>query len=205
MYIYCDQKSIFWIIFINWENYPSVNWLQFKRRSFPKIVAGPNTYIYAIYAYIAIYGPNMKPDNVRVAGFVLYAHWKQNQDGRPSQLRENAPRCQGKTSIQFTLIVVNIFLFAAFLLAIGFFFINFFYLYLYKCAFFIYWRPSQEIRNLTNMCSAPLRGISDTIIAMNDTEQPGKYATMKRGKGSIFIKIYFISPIRIYNYYSLYF
>jgi len=42
---------------------------------------------------------------------------------------------------------------------------------------------AKEIRNLTNMCSAPLRGISDTIIAMNDTEQPGKYATMKRGKG----------------------
>ena len=83
--------------------------------------------------------------------------------------------------------------------------IFFIYICIYKCAFFIYWRPSQEIRNLTNMCSAPLRGISDTIIAMNDTEQPGKYATMKRGKGSIFIKIYFISPIRIYNYYSLYF
>ena len=33
------------------------------------------------------------------------------------------------------------------------------------------------------MCSAPLRGVSDTIIAMNDNEQPGKYATMKRGKG----------------------
>ena len=42
---------------------------------------------------------------------------------------------------------------------------------------------AKEIRNLTAMCSAPLRGISDTIIAMNDTEEPGKYATMKRGKG----------------------
>ena len=29
---------------------------------------------------------------------------------------------------------------------------------------------AKEIRNLTAMCSAPLRGISDTIIAMNDTE-----------------------------------
>ncbi len=38
-------------------------------------------------------------------------------------------------------------------------------------------------RSLTSMCSAPLRGVSDTIIAMNDNEQPGKYATMKRGKG----------------------
>ena len=31
------------------------------------------------------------------------------------------------------------------------------------------------------MCSAPLRGMSDTIIAMN--EQPVKYATMKRMRG----------------------
>jgi len=43
---------------------------------------------------------------------------------------------------------------------------------------------AKEIRTLSNMCSAPLRGISDTIIAMNDSaSQPGKYATMKRGKG----------------------
>jgi len=40
---------------------------------------------------------------------------------------------------------------------------------------------AKEIRNLSNMCSAPLRGIPDTIIAMN--EQPVKYATMKRAKG----------------------
>jgi hypothetical protein len=42
---------------------------------------------------------------------------------------------------------------------------------------------SVVFRSLTSMCSAPLRGVSDTIIAMNDNEQPGKYATMKRGKG----------------------
>jgi len=42
---------------------------------------------------------------------------------------------------------------------------------------------AKEIRALTAMCSAPLRNVSDTIIAMNENEQPGKYATMKRKGG----------------------
>ena len=42
---------------------------------------------------------------------------------------------------------------------------------------------AKEIRALTAMCSAPLRNVPDNIIAMNENEQPGKYATMKRKGG----------------------
>ena len=42
---------------------------------------------------------------------------------------------------------------------------------------------AKEIRSLTAMCSAPLRNVPDNIIAMNENEQPGKYATMKRKGG----------------------
>ena len=42
---------------------------------------------------------------------------------------------------------------------------------------------AKEIRGLTAMCSAPLRNVPDNVIAMNENEQPGKYATMKRKGG----------------------
>jgi len=43
---------------------------------------------------------------------------------------------------------------------------------------------AKEIRALTSMCSAPLRNVPDNIIAMNDTEQSGKYTTMRRKGGT---------------------
>ena len=42
---------------------------------------------------------------------------------------------------------------------------------------------AKEVRGLTAMCSAPLRNVPDNVIAMNENEQPGKYATMKRKGG----------------------
>ena len=42
---------------------------------------------------------------------------------------------------------------------------------------------AKEIRSLSAMCSAPLRNVPDTVIAMNVNE--GKYATMKRRPGGL--------------------
>ena len=43
---------------------------------------------------------------------------------------------------------------------------------------------AKEIRGLTAMCSAPLRNVPDNVIAMNENEQLGKNATMRRKVGA---------------------